>query len=263
MQQDAGRAALVPGRPGPAMGCRGGILGMGKARVRAGRLFPQSRRPSRAVLAPGSGPSRLHCGTGTVQKVHRCRIAIAAIACSFRRTRTSKGPRGSAIFKYRRHIRPTRRDSRLPNVSRTGGGFQGTAGDSRGRTWQQIARRVDPDLRKSCTITSYEMCRHGFDSRRLHHFHDVVPVVQRGVSPGFAEEICALPSGRAEMKSRTAEHLGDPLLAHGWAERGGVTALVTNIHPKRRTEGGRRHRRTTSDRRTSGWSNAPSRAQSS
>src|SRR4029453_19681530 len=29
------------------------------------------------------------------------------------------------------------------------GGLQGTAGDSRGRTWQQIARRVEPDPRKS------------------------------------------------------------------------------------------------------------------
>src|SRR4029450_8804192 len=28
------------------------------------------------------------------------------------------------------------------------GGLQGTAGDSRGRTWQQIARWVEPDPRK-------------------------------------------------------------------------------------------------------------------
>src|SRR5262249_46893356 len=29
-------------------------------------------------------------------------------------------------------------------------------GDSRERAWQQIARRVEPDLGKSCAITSYE-----------------------------------------------------------------------------------------------------------
>ena len=39
----------------------------------------------------------------------------------------------------------------------------------RAMTWQQIARRAEPDLWKSCAITSYENGRHGFDSRRLHH----------------------------------------------------------------------------------------------
>ena len=33
-------------------------------------------------------------------------------------------------------------------------GGQGTAGDSRGRTWQQIARRGQPVFRKSCAIIS-------------------------------------------------------------------------------------------------------------
>jgi hypothetical protein len=62
-----------------------------------------------------------------------------------------------------------RSDSPSPKCLQDWGGLQGTAGDSRGRTWQQIARRVEPDLWKSCAITSYEMRRHGFDSRRLHH----------------------------------------------------------------------------------------------
>src|SRR2546427_7508534 len=42
------------------------------------------------------------------------------------------------------HLEPS------PKCLQDWGGLQGTPGDSRGRTWQQIARRVEPDGWKSC-----------------------------------------------------------------------------------------------------------------